>query len=75
MKTIKNLLEMLSERFPPEEGMRHNITLHEEHLVVTLMCEPSISCIVGEDELEKPIEELVSEICDLVAAEVGNENI
>lgn len=68
MKNAKLLLEQLTKTIPPGEGeqqsQRHNITIDENgNLVVCLMLgECYQPLVLGDSDLDKPINELVSEI-------------
>lgn len=69
MKKAKLLLEQLAEAMPPGAGQRHNLTVDESgNLVVYLMLgEHYQPAILTESDMEKPVEDLVIEIGNMVA--------
>lgn len=69
MQDAKALLQLLTERIAPGENQRHSLTLADdgEKLQVTLMLgDRYVPFVIEEDDLLKPVNELVDEILSIV---------
>lgn len=78
MYRVKLLLEMLTRRIPPREGQRHNITLNEGALEVTLMLgDRYVPIQIKEVDFDMPVRQLVDTIQGLLRKmnEVGKVEI
>jgi hypothetical protein len=68
MRDIQELLRRLTVAFPPQEGMRHNITLDERGMVVLSVWTSSKDAMgwsLEEGDYGKPIDALASEFIEL----------
>ena len=64
---IKRLLQLLTESIPPNENQRHNITLGDDCLVLTLMHGEAYQSVILEDaDLKKSPTELADEITQML---------
>lgn len=67
MYRAKLLLEMLTRRIPPGEGQRHNITLGDDGLEVTLMLESRyVPFVLKETDFDLPVQSLVDTVQGLL---------
>lgn len=67
MKDAKTLLKKMTELYPPNEGQRHNLTLYNNGLQLTLMVgEDYQSIILPEQSLKKSPNFLIDEINELL---------
>ena len=66
MRIAKELLERLTELVPPGPGQRHNLTIEDGKLQITLMTGDNYQSFLFEDEdYAQPVEEAARTIADL----------
>lgn len=72
MKDAKTLLELLTKCLPPHGLARHNITLNNVRMEVTLMLDGLYLPFILEDEdFDKPIGQLADELCQMASKKLG----
>ena len=65
MRKVKSLLEMLDECIPSHSPARHNVTVANGELWITLMTNKVYPFRLEEEDLDKPVSDIVDAICDL----------
>ena len=75
MRTTKKLLELLTEQLPPFPDCKNAIVIHEDKLLIALAVGDPIATvpafqrlIVNDEDLDRPAEDLVRDILDLLKA-------
>jgi len=68
MRDAKLLLEMLTERIPPRHPARHNIVLVDGTLEISLMTDKVYPLRLDEGDFNRPVQDLVDDICALYDA-------
>lgn len=76
MRTAKQLLERLTDKYPPPEGAKHALALHEGGLLIILAtwAPPGegihhfVHITIGEEDLDRPAQALFRDVVALMNA-------